>query len=136
MPYTHSIDSARGVVYSVASGRVTGDEFIVGTIAIGRDPLFQADMRMLADFTSAETFDVSTERLDQLARVTPFSERSRRAYLAPQDLAFGLGRMFAAFAALKGKGEIQVFRMRAEALAWLNAGLPTDRWVGPDDPPR
>ena len=129
MPYTFVIDTERAVVVAVAAGVVTADELIDGTVAMGKAPGFAADMRLLVDFSQAVRVEIPTERLEELSEVSPYSSRSRRAYIVQRDFDFGLARMFSVFVEMHGKGEVQVFRSRPEAISWLNQGHPKEQWV-------
>ncbi len=50
--------------------------------------------------------------------LNPWGRGSRRAAVAPSDLAFGLARMYEALTQLE-HGEFQVFRTMNEAMEWL-----------------
>jgi hypothetical protein len=55
----------------------------------------------------------------ELARFNLFSTKSRRAFFAPNSLAYGMSRMFMAFREFHGEEHIEVFEDRSEALQWL-----------------
>jgi hypothetical protein len=123
MPYSSIFDPVTGVIFSVGSGRVTGDELLRELAAISRDPQFRSDMRMLVDLTAANRIELSAEKLEMIATASPFSAESRQAFVVRRDLDFGLARMYAAYAEMRKKGEVQVFRSGTEALKWLHADV-------------
>jgi hypothetical protein len=67
----------------------------------------------------------STERIRELARLSADMDAptstSRFAIVAPTDLAFGLGRMYATYRSLDDRStkQVSVFRSREAALAFL-----------------
>ncbi|MFC1575068.1 hypothetical protein ACFL5A_00275 [Gemmatimonadota bacterium] len=122
MPVTYRIESGVGLVLTTASGTVTDDEALRHQAALSADPGFRPDLRQLVLFTEATAFFLTTEGVKRLASTDPFSVGSRRAFVADQDLQFGIARMYQAMT--EGTGaELRVFRDEAEARNWL--GLET-----------
>jgi hypothetical protein len=84
------------------------------------------DMSRVEHF--AEPSSESVRRLAELsARMDPPAASARFAIVAPQDVAFGLGRMYETYRALNQRStkQVAVFRDRAAATRWLgstNAG--------------
>ena len=72
----------------------------------------------MVDFTAADPFEGSGEEIRRLVGDLPFNAGTRRAYVAPIDLHFGLSRMAQSYAEIKGI-EVEVFRDRDSALEWL-----------------
>lgn len=67
-------------------------------------------------------YNVSTEELQQIAatgRAVEMPDKSKVAILAPDDLSFGITRIYSVFRK-DPRSEHQVFRDRDEAIAWLN----------------
>jgi hypothetical protein len=86
----------------------------------------------LADMTEVQTIvQPVAEQVRKLADLSagmdiPTSS-SRFAIVAPQALAFGLGRMYEIYRGLNEQStkEVGVFRTRQEALEWLGINDPT-----------
>ena len=100
---------------------------------------FERDPRIdgaLIDWSEALPFKVSSTAVRHAAAIAPRpAEPSSRqfgvAIVAPQDLVFGLARMEEALAS-GTSWEIQVFRERASALAWLESRQRFDSGAGPE----
>jgi hypothetical protein len=80
----------------------------------------------IVDMTQAEDFDIPTpERLQELAEVAagldPPTMSPRLAIVAPENLAFALGRMYGLYREMHplNTKQVEVFRTLAEALHFL-----------------
>ena len=121
---TEFIDGGRGVLH-IGQGVVTGAELRAAAeknLQAARDgmPLCYG----LADFSDVTHYAANAEEVQAVARIqadiagivgTAFA-----AVVAPTDHAFGMSRLWAAYADVTG-WEIGVFRDRAEADNWLAA---------------
>jgi hypothetical protein len=118
MPATYTIDAARGLVLSTASGTLTGDEMRGHQERLKADPDFRPDLDQLADFTGVDHLALSPQEIPQLAYNNPFREGSRRAIVVAQPLQYALVRMFQAMTESQGP-EIEIFHEVAKAKRWL-----------------
>jgi hypothetical protein len=116
MPVTHRVLPKLDLVHSVWSGVVTMEEARGHNEALLADPDFHPAMKQLSDARSVES-EVSGLGVRGLARHSAFGPLSRRAIVAPDDVIFGISRMYQAQAT--DAGEIRVFRRLDEALEWL-----------------
>ncbi len=75
--------------------------------------------RLLSDLTESDLTAISTEELERHAELcrSKFKNLSAVALLAPEDLAFGVSRMFEVLSSLEN---VEVFRIKEDALDWLN----------------
>jgi hypothetical protein len=66
----------------------------------------------------ADVMEIQIDRITvaELARFDLFSAKSRRAFLAPNPLAYGMSRMFMAFREANGEEQMRVFTDRHEGL--------------------
>lgn len=72
-------------------------------------------------FSAAEAEGLNT----QLASMPNSQGCERAAVIAPDDLHYGMSRMFATFAESKGlAGEVGIFRRHEDAEAWLGLAIP------------
>ena len=118
------IDDGRGVLH-VGSGVVSGAELIA---AAGRDLAAAREGLPLAyglvDLTDTTRFDALAGDIREVARINlalaGIIGRACVAVVAPQDVAFGMSRMWEAYMHAAA-WETCVFRQRAEADAWLAA---------------
>lgn len=129
------IGDGRIVLWKASSG-VDDPEFVAlhrqVQEALERDPRFDA---ALIDWSDAAPFKVSSTAVRQAAAIAPRTAKKssgslRIAIVAPQDLVFGLARMEEALAS-GSSWEIQVFRERSSAVAWLEARRNFDSQASP-----
>ncbi|HLY97706.1 MAG TPA: hypothetical protein VKT33_01435, partial [Candidatus Angelobacter sp.] len=84
-----------------------------------RDPNFDISFFELADLTQVTDTDITGDQVRLLALSGPFSQESCRAFLASQEVIYGIARMFEIHCNLRGDARIRVFREGQEAWAWL-----------------
>ena len=86
--------------------------------ALKQDPGFSPSFRQLVDFSDVTSLHVTVDGVRTMVGLNPWGRGSRRAAIAPSDLAFGLARMCEALTQLE-HGEFQVFRTMSQAVEWL-----------------
>ena len=80
----------------------------------------------LVDYTDVDCYSVTMAGLKRLphrleAHIATYGPRDQRnAYVVPEDVEYGMGRVFLAH--IDADDRSQLFRTRAEACAWL--GVP------------
>src|SRR5262249_8679936 len=138
MPIEHRIDHERRVVFAKGQGRFTDQDVFNYQLGVWSDPSIQGYDELI-DMTNVHDIEqTSPERIRQLAQESAQMDQperhSRFAIVAPQDIAFGLGRMYQAFRELNPAStkKVGVFRSLAEALKWL--GVEDIASVNPDTP--
>lgn len=119
MPAFYKIDKERRLVLSSAVGVFNLEEAQSHQERLIFDPDFDPRYSQLLDFTHVTQFDLTAVDVRKLAVRNIFSADSRRAILVPNDLAFGLGRMFEILREAAGEHGIRVFRGLDEALDWV-----------------
>ncbi len=125
MPIDYRIDTIQNVVLAKARGRLTDQDIFAYQQSVWSSPEV-AGFDELVDMTEVkEIVSATTEHIRDLANLSAQMDQpdgtSRFAIVASQDIAFGLGRMYAAYRELS-PGSIKkagVFRSRKEALSWL-----------------
>ncbi len=118
MPVEYEIDKRHGIVYTRASGELSDEEAFAHQRRLKKDPDFDPTARQLLDFSSVTHFRISPEAIRTLASKDPWTAGARRAFVAPQDLSFGMARMHQVWMADDSKS-ISVFRNLSEARQWL-----------------
>lgn len=118
MPVTYEIDPARALVITTVTGQVSAAEMFEYHRALAADPHFVPSLDSLVDFVDTSAYTGTADEIRHLAEAMPFEAGARRAYVVSSDLHFGLSRMAQAHAERKGVF-VEVFRNRADALAWL-----------------
>ena len=125
MPIEHRTDHDRRIVFAAARDPLTDADFFDYQRTVwGRPEVAGYDE--LVDMSAVKDIPTpSRNRLRDLAVVSAAADLpaqpSKLAIVAPNALAFGLGRMYEAFRELVALGnkEVAVFRSRGEALKWL-----------------
>ena len=128
MPLTIHFHPAANLVIAVHVGIVPDEEFLSTYKALYEDPRFDTSLDQLIDLRQADSSARSSETLQALAgfmrkQLQDVTKRPRVAVIAPQDVSFGLARMYEAFTD-SVDWEFVIFREPDAALAWL--GLPED----------
>jgi hypothetical protein len=132
MPITYRIDHARRLVQAEGHGTLTADDLF----------RYQREVWLRPDVTGySELVDMrpvrhieqpSPARIRELAQLSaamdPLAHGSRFAIVAPDDLAFGLGRMYESYRSLQPDStkDVGVFRTMEDALAFLGVDGPAD----------
>jgi hypothetical protein len=126
MPITVHIRPDDRLVVLAHAGPVQDDEFLSSYRTLFDDARYDKSFNVLVDLRRAESAVRSPEVLRDLAEfVKPRFENTQAipmvAVVAPEDISFGLARMYEAFSD-PVSWEFKVFRSAEEALLWL--GLP------------
>ena len=125
MPVDYAIDRSRGFVHIQGKGVVTDAELFELRQRMRSDTDFAPGLSQLFDFSAATRLEVSYEVVRELAEDGPKHVADvRRAFVAADDEAFGLGRVFE-ISRSPMPGEVSVFKCLAEATRWL--GLAPER---------
>jgi hypothetical protein len=117
LPIEYVIDTEQRLIATTVTGVVAASEMLAHYRTLQADPAFDPAFDAIVDFSGAAPFGASGEEVRELARNVPGATGTRRALVVDRDLHYGFGRM--ASSARASELEIQVFRSRAEALAWL-----------------
>ena len=122
MPVTYRYDDFTNRLMTRCEGAVTQAEVIEHFRQLGRDARLRPDCDVLLDLA----FQTRLPTAEQMNEVAAFMEDmqhlvrfGRCAVIAPEDLAYGLGRMFQGFAWPMFTG-MRIFRNNADAIAWLD----------------
>jgi hypothetical protein len=117
-----SVDATEGVRYTVMSGVVRDDELLDSYAVLRASPDAERSLPGIIDLREVSKFDVTADvvrRIGTMLRdMEPPGVRRRVAIAAPDDVAFGMARMFEAYRH-GGGTEYAVFRDMSEARRWL-----------------
>lgn len=116
-------------MFATASGNLLEEDIKPGVATVLQNPHFPALRRFLLDYSAATSISFKVDTVKALATNQIFTPGCRRAFLAASDLAFGMGRMYQIYSEDSGTGEVEVFRDRSAAIARLNEGVPTEKWL-------
>lgn len=129
MPIDYRIDTAQRRVVATAYDTLTdADVFDYQRAVWSRADV--AGFDEIVDMRAVKIVELPRpggERLRELAATSASTDAptsSRFAIVAPDDLAFGLGRMYAAYRGVDPRStkDVRVFRTMEDAIAWLDAG--------------
>ncbi len=107
------------MVLSTGSGVFSLADALSHQQKLSRDPDFDPTFSQSADFTHITRINLSGDDVRQLAQTGIFAEHSHRAFIVPDEVTFGLGRMYEILRGLEGEKGIRVFRTLEEALDWV-----------------
>ncbi len=120
MPCTYVIDKQRRLVLTKAWGLVTAAEVIAHQTQLRGDADFDRTFFQLFDASGVTKLDHDQRDVQLLAAREMFSAESRRAFVAGNEVVFGIGRMFEIYRELSGVGEqVRIFQDMNAALQWL-----------------
>jgi hypothetical protein len=139
VPIDYRYDATRGIVFARGTGVLVDDDVSSYVRGVLQDPEVRQGAWQLLDCTDVTAVDVTPACVRRIAASMNLQGEklagSRLAILAPGDAAYGMGRMYQALRD-GGPGEVQVFRERAEAEAWLDPSIASAegerRRGGPD----
>ena len=123
MPYlSQFLDEGRAILH-IGTGTVTGAEILERVIEDHRlGERLRAVRYALVDLSGATAVEVTAAEIQRIAaehrQMTSFMPQVAIAVISPQDIGFGMARMWEAFVADTG-WMTRVFRAREEATAWL-----------------
>jgi crotonobetainyl-CoA:carnitine CoA-transferase CaiB-like acyl-CoA transferase len=121
MPTTYRIDDKAEIVYFLAIGTTTEEDWGETRSQISADPLYRPGMSVLVDAREHEsllsTAFIKRTTEDLKARFEP-ADVPRWAIVVTRRVAYGLGRMFALLAET-GDIDVRVFRDIDDAEKWL-----------------
>ncbi|MFP4310220.1 MAG: hypothetical protein ACLFPR_11680 [Desulfococcaceae bacterium] len=121
----------KGLIISTFSGKVDSADLYCNFEVMPQDPRFHPDMDHLVDFSGVARVEVPTETIRKVAEeYRVFSDQCRRIIVAPQDLAYGLCRMYEGYRDLP-ESRFFLFRTLPEAMAWLTQN-PSPIWPPAD----
>jgi hypothetical protein len=123
MPITYHFKPDERLVILVHVGAVTDDEFLSFYKALYEDTLLDKSFNLLVDLRQTESSVRSATALNKFAdfvrrQYVGTTARPKVAVVAPEDISFGLARMYEAFSSAV-PWEFVVFRSADDALAWL-----------------
>ena len=128
MQYIYDFDTDNKWAHLITEGEVTADDLIARTVKIFDDPRWSHASFMIDEFVNAnlnkihrtDMFRMSDELLKQKDKFTGMCV----AYVASQDLEFGLLRMWSTLEAEKLFHKVSVFRTVEEAITWIKILSP------------
>ena len=114
------VDAERRIVVVAFVGTLSVQDALAAQEKVRATPGFDPSFHVLGDLTQADLSEITPDVIRRLVAAPPADRASRRALLVADDAAYGLARMFRAFAEIAGRGNrAEVFRDRDEAMRWL-----------------
>jgi hypothetical protein len=110
-----SVDKAHMVLYIRFEGIVTDDVFLSRYQQVREWHAFHGQLSHISDFSEVTSFEVTARGIAQLAASYPLvPDNLLRIVVAPQDVAFGMSRMFEMLGS-STRNKVYVVRTVAEA---------------------
>ena len=117
---TYRIDGKRQLLVLTYVGRILVDDILDLLDRVKLDPKFHLGLALLIDGINADTTGLVAEDLQRVARSTPLPPSAPRAIVTPPGVAYGIARMFAAYAELFDRNlHYNIFTDADEAMTWL-----------------
>lgn len=126
MPWSYTIDPKRNVIFTTGTGILTQEELAFGVKMAKQDPLYHPDLNAFFDWTKVTGWKMDSDFLARLVAARTFSGGTRTAMLASNPLGYGMCRIMEAWVS---NGQMMLFTDRAEAVAWLNEGVPPEKHI-------
>jgi hypothetical protein len=121
MPAAYVIDASRALVITTGTGVVTFQEIVTHQDRLLSDPRFSPDFDQLIDCRQATNIRVTSAEASRIASRKVFSRTSLRAFVASEQVVFGVGRMMQAYNEVSEyPSKAAVFYDLASALKWLD----------------
>lgn len=127
MPIAFSTSLEIDLVCASWSGVIGLADFRENFLAYLSDAHYRPGRTELIDLSQVEDFDVDFKKVWAAMRMTndqPSADRpqTRSVVIAPDDMVYGMARMYQTLAENAGSTRLEIFRTEADALAAL--GLP------------
>lgn len=117
MPATSLVCAAYHLVVTCCYGEVAIREIQADAARVRAHPQFDPAFRQFIDLSHVVKLQLNFRDLYQLKHADdPFSNEGKRAAFAPNDLSFGMSRMYQL---ILNSAHFEVFRSLGDALAWL-----------------
>ena len=118
MSISYKIDTERKTIFISLEGELNDEQIRVHHDAMRSDPAFSASFCRLVDCSGSTGGEVSTSAIQRAALRVKGDVGRKTAIFAPQDMSFGMSKMFEAMTS-DSEGETKVFRDLTEARQWL-----------------
>ena len=127
MPISHQINEDLNVVISNLEGKITDSELLHSYKNLYENPSWKPGFSEIVDMRKADMSNVSPTGLKKLSDlVTSYTINAKiqfkTAIIAPDDLPFGLGRLYEAYSD-ESPESTSVFREIDKAFEWLGLDL-------------
>lgn len=117
---------AIGVAVSVIDGTLSYDDLIEHRERMASHPHYDPSCKLLFDVRRVTEFAVTGNQIRAFADFAQTGKPrfARMAMVVPDDLGYGLARVFRAYTGRHDDSSLKIFRDAKEAWAWLTAEAP------------
>lgn len=123
MPCTFELDAAARLRVHSYTGIVDDAVTIAAYTALVETPGYRNDVNDLVDMTHVDRLEVTAEAMMRVislfAPIDALGVRTKLAIVAPNDLAYGVGRMYEMLRGEDTPEVVQVFRAMDDARHWI-----------------
>jgi hypothetical protein len=118
MPAFYKIDKDRKLILITGSDHISLRDALALQEKFRNDPDFNPAFAQLVDLTQVRKLEFNPGEIRQIAGSAVAAPGVRRAFLANDDVAFGLARMFESYRESMDDTGTRVFRELDQALNW------------------
>ncbi len=118
MPVSYRIDKSKKIVFADATNELTSEDIRTYRRSVLDDPDFDPHFDHLFNFNGVTEVRMIGDEVRTLAEDTIFHKHARKAHVVPNEVMFGISRMFSLYLSSE-PDELQVFRDVDEARRWL-----------------
>lgn len=121
MPVCYKIDKDHRLVITTGYGVVTRRDIEEHQRNLWMDPDFSSTFSQVADFSRMARTEINAADMHSFAKRSVFASHARRAVIVPDEVSFGLARLFEILRGSQGENGIRVFRSVEEGFLWVLA---------------
>jgi hypothetical protein len=118
MSYAYLIDPERRLVVTRLHGVLQSHDSVGWSHDVTGDPRFDPSFNHLCSFEDVAEVRMDVPAVQLASALSPFNDRSKRAFVMPTDLLYGFGRAFQ-LTRNEEQDQHRVFRDMPSAVAWL-----------------
>lgn len=114
------------LIFLRLTGTASVEGFRAAMAPVFAHPDYRADLPEIADLSGVTPGEMRAPGVQRLVRTAaeagptgPTKGKKKIAFFAPEDVAYGMARMFSAMAEIQDTIEARAFRSEAEVLDWL-----------------
>ena len=119
MPVCYKIDKDRRLVVTDWLRRCYPASIEEHQRNLWMDADFSCTFSQVADFSRMARMEINAADMYSFAKRSVFAPNARRAVIVPNDMAFGLARLFEILRGSQGENGIRVFRTIEEGFVWI-----------------
>ena len=118
MTVKYDIDSEHNLVFTTVADVIDGEQLHNHQMKLSKDTNFKPDMLELMDCTALQDVKLTTIKIPQFVRESPWQQSAKRAVIVSNPRVFSFLRFFQVFMG-SNHGKINIFHDLKSAKDWL-----------------